>query len=79
MDARAHFDLTGKVALVTGASRGIGAAIALTLAKAGAMLVVSSRKQGLLDRVAAKVQEQGGEALAIAAHTGGIPMPSTRW
>ena len=70
MDPRARFDLTGKVAIVTGASRGIGEAIATTFAQAGAQVVVSSRKQAALDAVAAKIQEQGGQALAVAAHTG---------
>jgi len=64
------FDLTGKVALVTGASRGIGAAIALAYAAAGANVVVSSRKQTGVDAVAAQIRAGGGMALAVAAHTG---------
>jgi len=65
-----NFDLTGKVALITGASRGIGEAMALAYAGAGAKVVLASRKQEGLDSVAAKVAEAGGEALAIATHTG---------
>jgi NAD(P)-dependent dehydrogenase (short-subunit alcohol dehydrogenase family) len=64
------FDLTGKVALVTGASRGIGAAIALAYARAGARVVLASRKQEGLDQVAAAIRAQGGAALPVAAHTG---------
>lgn len=64
------FDLTGKVAIVTGASRGIGAAIAAALAGAGASVVLASRKQEGLDAVAAEISAGGGRALAIAAHTG---------
>ena len=64
------FDLTGKVAIVTGASRGIGAAIALALAGAGAHVVLASRKQEGLDAVAAEIVANGGQALALAAHTG---------
>ena len=63
-------DLTGKVAIVTGASRGIGESIAEHFAQAGAKVVLASRKQETLDEVAARIQEKGGEALAIAAHTG---------
>jgi NAD(P)-dependent dehydrogenase (short-subunit alcohol dehydrogenase family) len=64
------FDLTGKVALVTGASRGIGAAIALAYARAGARVVLASRKQEGIDEVAAAIRAQGGAALPVAAHTG---------
>lgn len=66
----ALFDLKGKVAIVTGASRGIGEAIAMTLAEAGASVVVSSRKQENVETVAARIRETGGAATAIAAHTG---------
>ena len=64
------FRLDGKVALITGASRGIGRAIAEAFAEAGAQVVLASRKQESLDEVAATIRNAGGEALAIAAHTG---------
>lgn len=70
MTNQPNFDLSGKVALITGASRGIGEAIAMTYAAAGANLVLSSRKQEGLDAVAGEIQAAGGEALAVAAHTG---------
>lgn len=60
------FSLAGKVALVTGASRGIGRAIALRLAEAGAQVVVSSRKQEACERVVATIRESGGAAIAVA-------------
>jgi len=64
------FRLTGKVALITGASRGIGQAIAEAFALSGAKVVLTSRKQPGLDAVAQAIRAQGGEALPIAAHTG---------
>ncbi len=64
------FRLDGRVAIVTGASKGIGAAIARTLAEAGASVVVSSRKQGAVDAVASDIEASGGRAIAVAAHAG---------
>lgn len=64
------FSLKDRVAIVTGASRGIGEAIAKTLAEAGAKVVLSSRKQETLDGVAQAIKDAGGEALPIACHTG---------
>jgi NAD(P)-dependent dehydrogenase (short-subunit alcohol dehydrogenase family) len=60
------FSLEGKTALVTGASRGIGRAIALAMADAGARLVVSSRKLDACGQVADEVRACGGEATAVA-------------
>ena len=70
MNAKNPFDLTGKVTIVTGASRGIGAAIAHAFAQAGAQVVLASRKQEPLDAVAAEIRAAGGTATAVAAHTG---------
>ena len=64
------FDLTGKVAVITGASKGIGEDIARLFARFGARVVVSSRKQEALDELAADIRAQGGEATGIAAHVG---------
>lgn len=64
------FDLNGKVALVTGASKGIGEGIARIFAQFGAKVVISSRKQSDLDTVANDIIAQGGICTAIAANTG---------
>jgi len=61
-------DLSGHVALVTGASRGIGAAIAVALAEAGAAVAVNYRERaGDADAVVAKIKGSGGRAIAVAA------------
>jgi NAD(P)-dependent dehydrogenase (short-subunit alcohol dehydrogenase family) len=65
-----RFALDGRAALVTGASRGIGRAIAHAYAAAGARVAVVSRKQAGVDAVAAEIADAGGEALAVACHTG---------
>ena len=64
------FDLTGRVALVTGGSRGIGRAIALLLARHGATLVVTSRRLEGCEAVAAEIRAAGGNATALACHIG---------
>jgi NAD(P)-dependent dehydrogenase (short-subunit alcohol dehydrogenase family) len=64
-------DLTGKVAVVTGGSRGIGRAIAQTLAEAGADVVIASRKLGACEAAAEEVRASTGrKAVAVAAHVG---------
>lgn len=62
-------DLTGKVALVTGAGSGIGKASALALGAAGAKVVVMSRSQDEIEATAQEIVAAGGEAIAIAADT----------
>lgn len=65
------FDLSGRVAVVTGSTRGLGRAIAEGLARAGASVVISSRKQDACDTVAAEVTAATGQrALAAACHVG---------
>jgi len=66
----ADFSLTDKVVIVTGASRGIGEAIARACANAGAAVALASRKQDGLDEVAAAITAAGGTALPIACHMG---------
>ena len=63
-------DLTGRVAIVTGGSRGIGRAVSEGLAAQGARVVVASRKADACEEVAAAIRGAGGEALAVPAHLG---------
>jgi len=64
------FSLKGKTAIVTGGSRGIGKAIALGFAKAGAKVVLTSRKMNDLQTNAAEIRAFGGEAFPVQAHLG---------
>ena len=60
------FDLTGKVALTTGSSKGMGEAMAMGLAEHGAKVVISSRKLDQCEAVAKKINDKCGEGSAIA-------------
>lgn len=68
--ASSLFDLTGKVAVVTGSSRGIGRAIAERMAEHGAKVVVTSRKLDACEQVVQSIKSKGGEAAAIACNIG---------
>ena len=65
-----QFDMSGKVAVVNGASRGIGEAIAKGLADCGALVVLSSRRQESVQKVADEIVAAGGKAVAKACHAG---------
>ncbi len=62
------FDLTGKVAIVTGSTKGIGLAIATRMAEHGATVVISSRKPDACEAVAAGIRAKGGKAVVIPCH-----------
>lgn len=64
------FDLKDRVAIVTGSTKGIGKAIAVSFAEAGAQVVVSSRKPDMCDAVAKEIREAGGVALPVPCHVG---------
>lgn len=62
------FDLTGKVAIITGSSKGIGKSIAEQMAKQGAKVVISSRKAPACEQVAEAIRKAGGQAIAVPAN-----------
>ncbi len=65
-----EFSLQGKIALITGASRGIGEAAAIGMAKAGADIALASRRLPDLEKVAAEIRKTGRKAFPVAAHIG---------
>ena len=72
LDAAQMFDLSGRVAIVTGGSRGIGLSMAHGFAAQGAKVVVASRKADACDLAVAEIAEAGGEALAVPVHMGDL-------
>jgi NAD(P)-dependent dehydrogenase (short-subunit alcohol dehydrogenase family) len=69
-DVRERFDVSGRVAVVTGGTRGLGLAMARGFAQAGAHVVVVSRKAQACDEVAAALRAEGARAVACACHVG---------
>jgi len=67
-DLQGLFDMTGRVVLVTGGSRGLGLSIARGLAAAGARVVIASRKLEACEEAARQIESDGGQALPIACH-----------
>lgn len=66
------FRLDNKVAIITGASKGIGKAIALALGQQGAKIIVASRKQDAVDQTATEFHKEGIDATGVAAHMGDL-------
>lgn len=64
------FDVTDRVVLVTGGSRGLGAAMSVALAQRGARIVIASRKLEACQELAARITDGGGQAHALACHVG---------
>ena len=79
MDPTRPFDLSGKIALVTGASRGIGEAGARLLAAHGAHVIVSSRRIEACDIVAQSIRDGGGSAESLACHIGEMEQIEAAW
>ncbi len=79
MSKKNLFNLEGRVALVTGASRGIGESVARLLADNGAHVIVSSRKIDGCEAVASSIRENGGSAEAVACHIGEMDQLEAIW
>ena len=67
---RNYFDFTGRVAIVTGGSRGLGLAMSKALAEQGATVIIASRKLENCEAAAREIAERGGRAVAVGAHLG---------
>ena len=77
-DPRTLFDLTGKTAIVTGASRGIGAAAARHLATLGAHVVLAARSAPAITRLADEITDAGGMATAVATVASPVTFSAVR-